>query len=143
MQYAAYCVYLADTLKGQSYEIDLQFFSPFKQSLATDQWVKIFSILIRNSQSYLNFKSENLNPQGIIPRRVRLPVVSYPSKSISRGIIPRQVNLPRLSYPCESISPGYHTPTESIKICQNMTPRGMIPRRVNLPGVSYPSESLF
>ena len=135
MQYAAYCVYLADTLKGQSYEIDLQFFSSFEQSLATDQWVKIFSILIKNSQSYLNFKSENLNPQGIIPRRVRLPVVSYPSKSISRGIIPWRVNLPQGIIPLRVNLPGVSYPGESIKNPHKMTPRGMIPRRVNLPGV--------
>ena len=76
--------------EGQSNEIfDLQFFSSFEPALASDQWVKIFSILVKNSQSYSNFKSENLTPRGIIPRRV---------------------NLPGVSYPCESISPGYHTP---------------------------------
>ena len=56
-------------LKGQSKEIfDLQFFSSFEPALATDQWVKIFSNLVKNSQSYSNFKPENLTPWGIIPR---------------------------------------------------------------------------
>ena len=50
-------------LKGQSNKIfNLQFFSSFEPALATDQWVKIFSNLVKNSQSYLNFKSENLTP---------------------------------------------------------------------------------
>ena len=116
-------------LKGQSNEIfDLQFISSFEPALASNQWVKIFSILVKNSQIYSNFKSKNLTSWGIIPRRVRLPVVSYPGKSISpgyhtpasqssRGIIPRRVNkksaktwLPEVWYPGESISPGYHTP---------------------------------
>ena len=69
-------------LKGQSNEIfDLQFFSKFEPACATDQRVKIFSILFKNSLSYSNFKS-----------------------------IPRRVSLPGVSYPCKSISPGYHTP---------------------------------
>ena len=77
-------------LKDQSNEIfDLQFFSSFEPALATDQWVKIFSNLVKNSQSYSNFKPKNLTPRGIILWRV---------------------NLPGVSYPCESISPGYHTP---------------------------------
>ena len=77
-------------LKGQSNEIfDLLFFSSLEPALATDQWVKIFSILVKNLQSYSNFKSKNLTPRGIIPRRV---------------------SLPRVLYPCESISLGYHTP---------------------------------
>ena len=53
----------------QSKEIfDLQFFSSFKPALATDQWVKIFSNLVKNLQSYSNFKPKNRIPQGIIPR---------------------------------------------------------------------------
>ena len=135
-------VLFADSLKGQSNEIfDPQFFSSFETALSTHQWVKIFAILVKNSQSYS--KVENLTPWGIIPRRVRLPRVSYPGKSISpgyhtpasqspRGIIPLRVNLPWVSYPGESIknlpnhdSPGYDT------------------QRVNLSGVSYPGESLF
>ena len=40
-------------LKGQSnYIYDLQFFSSFEPALAIDQWIKIFLILVRNSQSY-------------------------------------------------------------------------------------------
>ena len=46
-------------LKGQSSEIfDLQFFSSFEPALATYQWVKIFSILVKNLQSFSNFKSK-------------------------------------------------------------------------------------
>ena len=91
-------------LKGQSNEIfDLQFFSSFEPALATDQWVKIFSILVKNSQSYSNFKSENLTPRGIIPRRVRLPVVSYPGKSISPGYHTPASQSPWVSYPGESL----------------------------------------
>ena len=90
-------------LKGQSNKIfDLQFFSSIKPALATGQWVKIFSNLVKNSQSCSNFKSKNPTPQGIIPQRVRLPGVSYPGKSIS---------------------PGYHTPG-------SQSPRGIIPQRV-------------
>ena len=40
-------------LKGQSNEIiDLQFFSSFELAWTTDQWVKIFSILVKISPSY-------------------------------------------------------------------------------------------
>ena len=64
------------TLKGQSNEIfDLWFFSSLKPVWATDQQVKIFSILVKNSPSYTNFKLENLTPWGMIPRRVNLPGV--------------------------------------------------------------------
>ena len=70
-------------LKGQSNEILDLLFSSFEPALATDQWIKIFSILVKNSQSYSNFKSENLTPRGIILRRVRLHVVWYPGKTIS------------------------------------------------------------
>ena len=130
------------SLKGQSNDIfDLQFFSSFEPALATDQWVKIFLNLVKNSQSNSNFKSENWTPGGIVPWRVRLPGVSYHSKSISPGyhtpasqsprvIIPRRVNLPRVSYPGESIknppthdSLGYDTPA-------SQSPRCIIPRRV-------------
>ena len=69
----------------------------------------VSSILVKNSLSYSNFKSENLTPRGIIPRRVNLPG--------PRGIIPLLVNLPEVSYPSKSIknplkhdSPRYHTP---------------------------------
>ena len=63
-------------LKGQSNKIfNLQFFSSFEPALAADQWVKIFSILSKNLQSYSNFKSENLTHRGMIPREVRLPMV--------------------------------------------------------------------
>ena len=56
------------TLKGQSNEIfDLQLFSSFEPAWATEQWLKIFSILIKISLSYLNFYEA---PWGIIPRRV-------------------------------------------------------------------------
>ena len=57
--------------KSQSNEIfDLQFFSSIEPALATDQWVKIFLNLVKNSQSYSNFKSKKLTPRDIIPRRV-------------------------------------------------------------------------
>ena len=129
-------------LKGQSNEIfDLQFLSSFEPALATEQLVKIFSNLVKNLQSYSNFKSENMTPRGIKPRRVRLPGVLYPGESdspgyhvpvsqSSRGIIPQRVNLPGVSYPGESIknppkheSLGYDTPV-------SQSPRGIIPRRV-------------
>ena len=43
-------------LKGQYNEIfDLQFFSSFVPAWATDQWVKIFSILFKFSPSYSHF----------------------------------------------------------------------------------------
>ena len=31
------------------------------------QWVKIFSILVKNLPSYLNFKFKNLTPRGMMP----------------------------------------------------------------------------
>ena len=53
-------------------------FLSFEPAMATDQRVKIFSILVKNLQSYSNFKSENLTPQGIIP-----------GSQTPHGIIPR------------------------------------------------------
>ena len=87
-------------LKGQSNKIfNLRFFSSLEPVWATDQQVKIFSILVKNSPSYTNFKFENLTPQVMIPRRVSLPGVSYTGESIKnppkhdspRGMIPRRV----------------------------------------------------
>ena len=89
------------------------FFSLFEPACVTVQRVKIFSIFVKNSLIYSNFKSENLTPRGIIPQRVSLPGVLYPGESVSRNIIPQRVNLP-----------GYHTPA-------SQSPRGIIPRRVN------------
>ena len=60
----------------------LPFFSSFRPAWATDQWVKIFSILVKFSLSYLNFYE---SPRGIILRRVNLPGVSYSTESISLG----------------------------------------------------------
>ena len=66
-------------LKGQSDKIfDLKFFSSFKPAWATDQQVKIFSILVKFSQSYSNFSE---SPRGMILCRVNLPGVSYHSES--------------------------------------------------------------
>ena len=57
---------------GPSNEIlDLHFFSLFEPSWATDQWVKIFSILVKILLTYSNFSVEKLTPQGIIPLRVK------------------------------------------------------------------------
>ena len=45
--------------QGQSNEIiDLEFFSLFEPAWATDQLVKIFSILVKFSLRYSNFRSE-------------------------------------------------------------------------------------
>ena len=98
-------------LKGQSNEIfDLRFFSSLEPVWATDQQIEIFFILVKNSPSYTNFKFENVTPRGIIPRRVSLPEVSYPSESVSPEYHTPAKQSPRVSYPGESISPGYHTP---------------------------------
>ena len=73
------CTLDQSSLKGQSNEIfDLQFFSSIEPAWATDQWVKIFSNLVRFLLSYSNFYE---SPRGMILRRVNLP----------RGIIPRRV----------------------------------------------------
>ena len=79
-------------LKGQSNEIfDLQFFSSFQPACATDQWVKIFLILVKFSPSYLHFYE---SPRGLILRRVNLPGVSYPGESydFSRSYLKGQYN---------------------------------------------------
>ena len=71
----------AVSLKGQSNEIfDLQFFSTFEPAWATDQWVKIFSILVQFLPSYSNFSEST---RGMILRTVHcaLPEVSYPGES--------------------------------------------------------------
>ena len=52
-------------LKEQSNEIfDPQFFSSFEPVWATDQWVKIFSILFQISLSYSKFKFEKTDSPG-------------------------------------------------------------------------------
>ena len=49
--------FLIDFLKGQSNEIfDVQFFSLFEPVWVTDQWVKIFSVLVEISLRYSNLK---------------------------------------------------------------------------------------
>ena len=48
--------FLGKYLKGQSSKIfDLQFFSSFGPAWVTDQWVKVFSILVKFSLRYSNF----------------------------------------------------------------------------------------
>ena len=114
-------------LKGQSNEIfDLQFFSSFEPAWATDQWVKIFLILIKFSLSYSSFYE---SPQGIILR-------SHTAQSHSPwGIILRRVDLPGVSNCAESISLRNHAPVSHLLKFVLKSP--WIPRRVNLPGVPY------
>ena len=109
--FGAYCRYRIIELfwkgqgKGQSNEIfDFQFFSSFEPACATDQWFKIFSILIKISLSYSSFYE---SPRGIIlhTHRVYLPRISNPATHLlkfvlkspwvwyPRGIILRRVNL--------------------------------------------------
>ena len=91
-------------LKGQSNEIfDLQFFSSFEPTWATDKCYKWFSVLIKFLLSYSNFFE---SPRSIIFLRVILP----------GEIILRRVNFPGVSYSsksfvkiCVEISLGYHT----------------------------------
>ena len=53
------------SLKGQSNEIfDLQFFSPFEPAWSTDQWVKIFLIVVWFSLTYSNFSIEKTDSPG-------------------------------------------------------------------------------
>ena len=71
---------------GPSKEIfDPHFFSSFEPAWATDQWVKIVSILVKISQSYSNFSvyhtAQSQSPRSIILRRVNLPTVSYCAES--------------------------------------------------------------
>ena len=73
-------------LKGQSNEIiDLQFFSPFELAWTPDQWVKIFSILVKISPSY----SICITLRG---------VWNCAGYDTARGMILRGVNLPGVSY---------------------------------------------
>ena len=73
------CLFLW-ALKGQSNEIfDLQFFSSFEPAWATDQWVKIFSILVKFSPSYSNFYE---SPWEIL-RRVNLPGYHTPASQMT------------------------------------------------------------
>ena len=112
--------YLMKSLKGQSNEIfGLNFCSSsFESAWATDQWVKIFSILFKISRSYSNFSESPL------------------------GMIPLRVNLPGVSYCAESISPGSHTALSHATNFFLKSPRGIMLRWVSLPGVSYCAESI-
>ena len=78
------------SLKG-TVRRDFQFFSSFQPACATDQWVKIFLILVKFSPSYLHFYE---SPWGLILRRVNLPRVSYPGESydFSRSYLKGQYN---------------------------------------------------
>ena len=93
----------------------LPIFSTFGPAWATDDWVKIFSILVTIRRVIQMFR----NLPGWI-----------------MGMLPQRVNLPEVSYCAKSISLGYHT-------AQSQSPRGIILPRVTLPGVSYCVESLI
>ena len=72
-------------LKGQTNDIfNHQFFHSFRFSFkpawAANQWVKIFSILVKISPGYSIFSE---SPRGIIPQRFNLPGISYAGESIS------------------------------------------------------------
>ena len=87
-------------LKGQSREIfDLQFFSWFDPTWATDLSVKIFSILVKNSLSYAFWVWYTM-------QRVNLPGYDTPTSQSPWSIIPRRFN----KNPPKYDSPGYHTP---------------------------------
>ena len=87
------------TFKGQSKKnFDLKFFLR-----PTDQWVKIFSILVKFSLGYSIQIFQNL------------PGIWYPGESISPGYG---------MGPSESVSTEYDTPA-------SQSPRGIIPRQVN------------
>ena len=75
--------------KGKNQQ-DFQFFSSFKPDWATDQWVKIFLILV-------SFQIFHIN----------LPAVSYCIESVSPQYVMRWVNLPTVSYCTESVFPQY------------------------------------
>ena len=66
---------------GPSKEIfDPHFFSSFEPAWATDQWVKIVSILVKISQSYSNFLNDTALSQS--PRSIILRGVTHdPGKS--------------------------------------------------------------
>ena len=68
MLYFNLTAFTTHLLKGQSNEIfDLQSFHHSKPAWATDQWVKIFSMLIKISLSYLNCDVEKTDsPQYYI-----------------------------------------------------------------------------
>ena len=82
-------------LKGQSNEIfNLKFFSYVKLTWATDQWVKIFSILgLRICQFNQIFQS----PRGMRPQQSMSPGYDTPASQSPRDMNPRQVNLPGVS----------------------------------------------
>ena len=67
-------------LKGQSNEIFDPHFSSFEPAQATDQWVKIFSILVKILPSYSNFLLKS--PWRVILRRAYLLGVSYCAESL-------------------------------------------------------------
>ena len=79
-------------------------FSSIEPALATGQWIKVFFILIRFSQSYSHFSEISpgydtlaiQSPQSMIPRRVNIPgVASQLLKFLlnsTQGMIPRGVS---------------------------------------------------
>ena len=110
-------------LNGQSNKI-FDLFSSIEPAWATNQWVKIFLILLKISQSSSNFSgyhtAQSQYPHRIILRRVNIPTGSSCAESISpqdhtvqsqypHRIIQWRVNIPTGSYSAESISPQYHT----------------------------------
>ena len=71
----AHFTFIFVTVMGQSNKIfDLHFFSSFEPAWVTDQWVKIFTILVEFLPSYSNFTE---SPRSIILRGVTF----YPGKS--------------------------------------------------------------
>ena len=93
--------FLCDALKGQSKEIfDLHLFV-FES--ATDQWVKIFTILVKISWNYSNFRFKKLNHRGMIPQGVMFRRVFYWIAGVW--------------YSMEIDSSGYHTPGRLTRWC--------------------------
>ena len=76
-------------LKGQSNEIfDPQFFSSFEPVWVTNQWVKIFLILVEILLRYSNFSVEKSDSPGYHTQ----------GRLTCRGIIPRWVMFWRIFY---------------------------------------------
>ena len=117
-------------LKGKSNEIfDLQFFHNLNLPVPLTNGLKYFWFVLR-----IRWVIQILSP------KIDSPEYQTPASQSPQGIIPRQVSLPWVSYPGKSISLGYYTPA-------NQSPRGIIHWRVNkksakkwLPGYDTPAS---
>ena len=116
-----------ESLKGQSNDIFYLHFFHYSNlpglltTVTSDQWVKIFLILVKISWSYSNFRLNKLTRGG--GSHVLADFLLTP-----RGMILRGDGLLGVSYPGESCFGGFFIDSPGFDTPGRLTRRGIIPR---------------